>query len=83
MTDKVVVDKTYLQALYTERPEAVDKFDELVNLLVESWDALAAVVRKEHLRIHGISPTLVQRIEVALKPWAQELREDKNENTSN
>lgn len=49
--------------------EALEKLNELAGLLVESWDALSAVVKTHHLRLYNISPTLVKRIETAIEPW--------------
>lgn len=49
---------------------AVEQLNLMMRLLVESWDALSATVKKEDLRLHNISPTLVNRIEAAIEPWA-------------
>lgn len=54
--------------LWTDE-ERKAKCDALAMLLVESWDALAAVVKTHHLQLHGISPTLVSRIKAAIEPW--------------
>jgi hypothetical protein len=54
------------------REQLSDKADEMAMLLVESWDALAAVVKQHHLRLHNISPSLVERIKTAIEPWKKE-----------
>lgn len=46
-----------------------EQCNELASLLVEAWDAMAAVIKVHHLRMHNISPTLIDRIELALEPW--------------
>jgi len=50
-----------------ENPQ--EKCREMAKLLIESWDALAAIAKDHHLKIHNISPSLVTRIETALEPW--------------
>jgi len=55
---------------------AIDQLNLMARLLVESWDALSAVVKTHHLRLHNISPTLVQRIATAIEPWKEGPREE-------
>lgn len=43
--------------------------DDMAGLLVESWDALAAVVTRTHFRLYNISPSLVTRIKDVIEPW--------------
>lgn len=51
-----------------DNPE--EKMKELGLLLVEAWDVMHLVVKEHHIKLHKISPTLVDRIEKALEPWA-------------
>jgi hypothetical protein len=55
---------------YPEVRAAVEQLDLMMGLLVESWDALALTVTNNHLLLCNISPSLIDRIEAALEPWA-------------
>ena len=50
-----------------ENPQ--EKCREMAKLLIEAWDALHAVVKQHHLKLHNISPSLVDRIKTSLEPW--------------
>lgn len=45
-----------------------DKLQELLDLLLECRDALPAISLAS-AKLHGVSLTLADRIETAMKPW--------------